>query len=513
VVRATQRPLLGFSPGDPARPVPDLADALPEVSPDGRTVTVHLRAGVRFSPPVDRAVTSQDVKYAIERGFFRTVVNRYVGAYFADLVGAKLGAAPGATVAGIQTPDDRTVTFRLTRGTGRILAGALALPLSAPVPREYALRYDRRQPSTYAMHQVATGPYMVELDRHGSAVGYRPGVRIGLVRNPNWDRATDERPAYLDEIEIREGNADPALATRRILRGREMASGDFTPPPAELERALAKFRDQLALPFVNGTRYVTLNTKLKPFDDINVRRAIVAGFDRQAMRLTRGGSSVASLATHFIPPGTPGFVEAGGARGPPVDYLANPAGDLDLAARYLRKAGYASGRYRGDDEIFMVGVTGGNDQRAAEVAQQSLTRLGFKVKLRLATVDVVVTRFCGTPSAHVYVCPNALWARDFADPQTMLDPTFNGDNIVPRGNVNISELDVPVVNRAMAKARLLVDETARAKAWGAIDRMITEQAAAVPISWDRYPLVHSADVVGVVSRYLAQFDPTFTWLK
>jgi hypothetical protein len=45
--------------------------------------------------------------------------------------------------------------------------------------------------------------------------------------------------------------------------------------------------------------------------------------------------------------------------------------------------------------------------------------------------------------------------------------------------------------------------------------MITGQAAAVPISSDRYPLVmvHSSDVVGVVSRYLAQFDPTFPWLK
>jgi peptide/nickel transport system substrate-binding protein len=104
-----------------------------------------------------------------------------------------------------------------------------------------------------------------------------------------------------------EGNADPTLATRRILRSREMASGDFTPPPAELERALAKYRDQLALPFDTGTRYVTLNTNLKPFDDLNVRRAIVAGFDRQAMRLTRGGSLVAALATHFIPPGDPGF--------------------------------------------------------------------------------------------------------------------------------------------------------------------------------------------------------------
>jgi peptide/nickel transport system substrate-binding protein len=53
------------------------------------------------------------------------------------------------------------------------------------------------------------------------------------------------------------------------------------------------------------------------------------------------------------------------------------------------------------------------------------------MKLRLATVDVVVVRFRGTPTADVYICPNALWARDFADPQTMLDPTFNGDNILP----------------------------------------------------------------------------------
>jgi peptide/nickel transport system substrate-binding protein len=513
VARATQRPLLGFAPGDAGQPVPDLAAAEPDVSRDGKTVTVHLRSGVRFSPPVDRAVTSRDIKYAIERGFFRTVANRYVGAYFADLVGAKPGAAPGATVAGIQTPDDRTVVFRLTRGTGRFLAGALTMPLTAPVPREYAMRYDRHQPSSYAAHLVATGPYMVEADREGRTVGYRPGVRMSLVRNPNWDRAADVKPAYLDEIEIRQGNSDQALATRRILRGHDMVSGDFTPPPAELERALAHDRDQVALPLSNGTRYVTLNTKLKPFDDLNVRRAVVAGFNRAAIRLTQGGPTVGELATHFIPPGTPGFLEAGGAAGPRLDFLARPEGDLDLAARYLRNAGYKSGRYDGDGQIFMVGVSGGNSQRAAEVAQENLTRLGFKVKLRLATVDVVITRFCGTPSAHVQVCPNALWGRDFADPQTMLDPTFNGDNILPRGNVNISELDVPAINDAMAKARLMVDPGARAKAWGAIDRMVTDQAAAVPISWDRYPLVRSADVVGVVSKYLAQFDPTYTWLK
>ena len=513
VAHATQRPLLGFAPGNAARAVPDLAAAPPTVSRDGRTVTVRLRTSVRFSPPVDRAVTSRDVKYAIERGFFRTVANGYAGAYFGDVVGAKPGADPGTTIAGIQTPDDRTVVFRLTRSTGRPLVDALTMPLSAPVPRAFALPYDRREPSTYGMHQVATGPYMVELDREGRTAGYTPGLRITLARNPNWNRATDTKPAYLDTIEIRQGNDDAALATRRILGGHDMVSGDFNPPPAELRRALTRERDQVALPSANGTRYVTLNTRLKPFDNADVRRAVVAGFDRQAMRLTRGGSSAAALATHFIPPGTPGFAEAGGAKGPGLDFLARPDGDVGLAARYLRKAGYSSGRYEGEGEILMIGVSGGNDELAAEVAQEDLARLGFKVRLRLVTMDVMATKFCGTPSAHVQVCPNIFWVRDFADAQTMLDPTFNGDNILPRGNVNISELDVPAINNAMAKARLIVDPTARAKAWGAIDRMVTAQAAAVPVSWDRYPLVRSADVVGVVSQYLGQFDPTFTWLK
>jgi hypothetical protein len=43
--------------------------------------------------------------------------------------------------------------------------------------------------------------------------------------------------------------------------------------------------------------------------------------------------------------------------------------------------------------------------------------------------------------------------------------------------------------------------------------MITAQAAAVPVSWDRVPLVRSTDVAGVVSRNLAQFDPTYSSIR
>src|SRR3954463_10557661 len=108
VANVTQRTPMAYEPGR-AEARPDLAVAAPSVSADGRTVTVKLRPDVRFSPPVRRAVVADDLKYAIERGFFKTVNNPYAPAYFGDLVGAQPGAKPGTKISGITTPDEHTV--------------------------------------------------------------------------------------------------------------------------------------------------------------------------------------------------------------------------------------------------------------------------------------------------------------------------------------------------------------------------------------------------------------------
>src|SRR3954464_2000322 len=100
VSNVTQRTPMACDPGKTAA-VPDLATAAPTVSADGKTVTVKLREGVRFSPPVHREVNADDVKYPTERGFFRPVNSPYAGGYFGDVVGAKVGAEPGAKIAGI----------------------------------------------------------------------------------------------------------------------------------------------------------------------------------------------------------------------------------------------------------------------------------------------------------------------------------------------------------------------------------------------------------------------------
>ena len=73
---------------------------------------------------------------------------------------------------------------------------------------------------------------MIESDAEGRATGYDPGRRIHIVRNPDYAPVDDFRPAFLDEIDIRAGNDDTAVATRRILAGESMASGEIEPPRA-----------------------------------------------------------------------------------------------------------------------------------------------------------------------------------------------------------------------------------------------------------------------------------------
>jgi peptide/nickel transport system substrate-binding protein len=513
VCYATQRPLYSWRPDDGQTPVPDLAESDPQISQDGKTVTVKIRSGVKFSPPVDREVTSKDVKYAIERGFFDTVQNGYAGAYFGDIVGARIGAKPGTQISGIQTPDDRTIVFTLKRGTGGVLAGALALPLSAPVPEEYARKFDVKQPSLYGQNQVATGPYMIANDASGKAVGYEAGRRIHLVRNPNWDKATDYKPAYLDEIDMPQGNDDTTVASHRVVDGNAMLTGDFSPPPQVLARVVRDQKDQLLLFPGGSTRYVSMNTTVKPFDDINVRKAVVAGFDREAMRLARGGELVGDIPTHMIPPGLPGFEEAGGYKGPGLDFMSHPGGDMALAAEYMKKAGYASGKYEGDQTLLMIGTSEGVAEKAAEIAKENFEKLGFKVRLRLVTQDAMYTRFCNVPGANVAICPNVSWGKDFADAQTLLDPTFNGNNIVAQGNSNWPELNVPEINKAMAQAELITDPKQRAQAWAKIDEMVTEQAPLVAWIWDKQALLRSADTNGVVSQFNSMWDLAWSSLN
>jgi peptide/nickel transport system substrate-binding protein len=512
---AVERPLISYKPDDVTKASPDLAEKYPTVSKDGKTVTIKLKKGIKFAPPVNREVEAKDVKYAIERCFLSQVGNGYANSYWADLIGNKEYAAGKAKeIRGLETPDKYTLVMRLSRPTGTVAAQALALPGSAPVPKEVAAKRDKGKRSTYGQYVVATGPYMVKNDpKTGKVTGYEPGKRIEFVRNPNWDRDTDYRPAYLDRIIFDEGN-DSTVGNREILNGRSLVGNptDLAPPPAFLKANLSKKDNLIAGPYSGRVRYVALNTTVKPFDDPNVRKAVAAGLDRSAMLTAFGGPTVGTVATHIITPGIQGFEEAGGTAGFGFDFLKSPSGNAQLAADYLKKAGFESGKYSGP-ELLMVADNSANQKAAGQVALNSFEKLGFDINYRSVTRDTMYSKFCNVPSSKTPICPSVGWLKDFADPQTMLDPTFNGKNIVPTNNVNWPQLDDPKLNKAMDDAGTLIEPAERAKAWAEIDKQVTATAAAIPWQWDKSALVKSTNVKAVINKANAAWDMSFTSLK
>jgi peptide/nickel transport system substrate-binding protein len=515
IMNAVHRGLYAYPP-DRNEPVPDLADGDPEISDDGKTVTVRLKQGITYTPPVNREVKSADVKYAIERAFTGAVANGYAGIYFGDLVGAPEAGGDYKEIRGIETPDDQTIVFKLEKGTGAALAGALAMPISVPVPKEFAQKYDRETPSTYGEeYAVYTGPYMIESDEQGKATGYVPGRRIHIVRNPDYKPVDDFRPAFLDEIEIQGGNDDTAVATRRILSGESMASGEIEPPANQLKRLLETNKTELSAVPGGGWRMISMDTSRAPFDDIDVRKAVIAGFNRAAARQQRGGEALGPISQHLIPPGMAGFEESSGLEGwvDEMDWLANPEGDRAKSAEYFKAAGFASGKYEGDEELLMVADNAEPEKSIAQITEQQLNEMGFKTTLRLVTRDTMFTRFCNVPDSEVHVCPSVGWSQDFADPQTMLDPTFNGNNIIPSQNSNWPELDVPAINRKIEAAKLVTDPAERARAWADVNHDIMAQAPSIPYMWDYQAVVASPNVRGVQSGYSTTWDWNFTSLR
>ena len=516
---ATQRTIVGWPPDEIEEPQPDLAEADPTVSKDFKTITFKIKSGVKYNPPVDREIKAADFKYALERGMLPGVATSYHSSYFGDIVGydealsaVERDDSVAPELKGVTAPDDRTLVIKLDEPTSAVVIQALSLPIGAPVPEEYAKEFDAESPSAYGEHVVGTGPYMIENDEEGNLTGYKPGRQILIVRNPNWDPSTDYRPAYVDKIDFREGFTDVNSATRRILTGDGQVNGDILPEPQGLKLAATKYPDQLQLVDSGGSRYISLNTQIPPFDDINVRKAIIASADRDGLRLARGGELTGQVATHFLSPGIPGFEEAGGEKGPNLDFIANPRGDQQLAAEYMRKAGFKSGKYEGPP-ILVIGENAGVDKRVSEVVRDIFAKLGFDVNLRLFSSDTAYTRFCNVPKSNYNACATTGWVKDFNDPQSILDVPFNGAAISSTNNSNWPLLDVPAVNKGIDDAALVAEPQPRADAWGAVDEQIMAQAPAIPYLWDTQPNVRSADVNGVMNLFNSTWDLSFTSLK
>lgn len=500
---ATQSPLYMDDPTT-EQEKPLLADGMPTISPDGKTVTVHIKSGWKWSPPLNRPITSADVAYAFQRDFNPNVTNAYASGYY-PIVGA--AAAKGKPISGISTPNATTIVFHLTKPFGRTFVASLTLPGSAPVPESVAGPMDKSSPSGYDSNptkQAFSGPYMIK--------SYSPGRQIVLVRNPNWSRSVDGfRPAYADKI-VWNAGADPTVASQQTLNSPNLLMADG-PPSAKLQEAYQSKKTQLSIAPL-GIYYAALNTTVPPFNNVNLRKAAIAAQDREAYLRVRGGKLVGTVATHFIYPEVPGFQQAGGYKGFGEDFVSHPTGDMKVACKYMALAGYKNCKYTGKygqyGSVLIVGANSDPGPQEMQIVQSGLSALGFKTTIKAVPQQTMYSKFCGYVKAHVNVCPTAGWIEDFPDPYAALFVPFSGESIIPVNNSNWGVLNDPKVNKAIDDAAAITNLTKRYQAFAQADKMIVDDAAAIPEIWSQNALVEGSSVHGVLDRWNDDWDLSFS---
>ena len=307
------------------------------------------------------------------------------------------------------------------------------------------------------------------------------------------------RPAYSDEI-VWNAGADPTVAARQTLDSTDLLMADG-PPASVLKSAYETKKTQLSIAPL-GIYYASLNTSVPPFNNINLRKAVIAAQNREAYlpRARRQARRHGGHALHL----------SRGAR-----LLRRPAAQPDSGRttsrtrpatwpsreKYMKAAGYPSGKYTGNANVLIVGSNSDPGPQEMQIVQNGLQALGFKTTIKAVPQQTMYSKFCGYVKAHINVCPTAGWIEDFADPYAALYVPFSGKTIVPINNVNWAVLNDPKINDALDRAAAISNTQQRLTAFAQVDKMIVDDAPAIPEVWANNPLVEGSHVHGVLDGW------------
>lgn len=484
--------------------VPDLATDTGTPNEDSSQWTFTLKEGIKFGPALGgeevpgvtgEEITSADIKYALERVFIPSVGGGYP--FYYDIMEGTQDFVDGKAdeITGIETPDDKTIIFNLTEPAGD-WPYRMAMPASAPVPKDFAAEFDAEKDSNYDNSVVASGPYYV--------AEWTPEEQITLERNEFWDPETDDvREAYVDTVDWKLG-FDNDVGVQQVQDGDYHIGLDVSPQGPALEQTLAD--PELSERLINEpslcTRYIFLNTTIEPFDSLEVRQAVNWAIDRANLKTLQGGPITGDIASSILPPGMPGYLSTDEYNPFGTDGMA---GDMEKAKQMMADAGYPDGY---DGELLFVGASDPPHDRYAESVRADLEELGFtNLNIKTPAFPNQYTQFYGIPDKEVAIGTSAGWCKDYNDAFTFLDPLFSGDNILPSGNQNYSEIDDPALNDAIATAAGTPFGDERVAAWEEANRLATESGAWVPWTWDNETIIYSEDLINpIYNTFFSHID-------
>jgi oligopeptide transport system substrate-binding protein len=394
----------------PYRIEPNTATAMPEISRDGKTWTIHVRPGIYFSDdPVfngkKRELTAADYIFAWKRIIDPKMRSNNLSVFDGKLVGAdKVVAAAKATgkfdydapMEGLQAIDRYTIQIKLNYPTYELQSDLTTVPTAA-VAREVIEKYGDE--SGWAMaNPVGTGPYLLK--------EWRRTQRIVLEASPSFrDEKFPESSKPEDRALMKEmrGKKIPAIGRIEIsiieesnprllaFRNREL---DYLATPTDLVSNVLGPENKLKPDFVREG--IVLARGVQPavsYTYFNMDDPVVGGYAKEKIALRRAVSMAYNVeeeiriirqgqgepATQPIPPNTSGYDATIKAS---VKY--DPAG----AKALLDKFGYVD--RDGDGwrdlpdgkplKIMMAADPSALTRQYVELWQRSLTAIGVRVE-------------------------------------------------------------------------------------------------------------------------------------
>lgn len=469
LVRTYGRALVMYKPvpgTESSQIVPDLAEGLGKSSDGGKTWEYKLRKGVRYEDGTE--VTSADVKHAVLRSIDKETFPNGPAYFeqFLDLPKDYKGpykSKKADTDSAIETPDEQTIIFHLKVPFAGF-DNMAALPQTIPVPEK------ADKGAKYREHVLSTGPYKFKTSEQGK--------RYVLERNPEWDPKTDpNRKPLVDGYDI-ELKVDQNDLDNRLIDGDLHVDLQGTGVgPAAQSKILSNpdLKSRADNPTIARLWYTSINSQVKPLDNIDCRKAIMYAMDQTAYQTAYGGEFAGGeLATGLMPPLIEGYQK--------FDLYPNGKdhkGDLAKAKEHLKACGKPEGfsikmAYRSERP---------KETATAEAFQESLKRVGIELQLKGFPDADYFSQYAGNPP---YMRKNGFglatngWGADWNDGFGFLSQIVDSRVIRETGGSSNMSVRIPEVDKMIDKAVLEQDEAARNKLWGEMDKRVMEEAVVYP---------------------------------